>query len=156
MHDVERARPILTLLARPGGIRHVGEDIRHGYVLKLLINALWFGQVAAVTEALMTARAHGISEETFSAMVGGSVARSAFTDDYLPRLLQGDYIADFGLRECVEELDLASALAHAASVRHPVLDAVAMLHNEALGAFGPIDGEMLVARYLEQSADAAL
>ncbi|RLK52550.1 NAD(P)-dependent oxidoreductase [Microbacterium telephonicum] len=148
--SVARATAVLSLLAAPDSIRVAGADIRHGYVMKLLVNTVWFTQVAAVSEAMITAEAHGIDRDRFAELLNSSAARSVFTDVSLPRLVEGDFLADFGLRECVEELDLTEALTRDAGIDPRVLREVATLHREALSRFGPIDGEMLVARYLDE------
>lgn len=67
-------------------------------MVKLLANGLWFGQVIAVTEALL----------------------------------------------------LAQAVATRVGTPHDIQALVADLHRQALAEFGPVDGELLVARLLER------
>ena len=148
--------PILEVLARPDGIRFVGEDVGAGYSAKLLINLLWFGQVAAVTEALLLGQDLGIRPESLRGLIAGSAADSAFAQRHLDRLLEGDYIETFGLRECVEELEMVSALASETRSPFDVSTVVTRLHRDALQRFGPVDGEMLVAKLLEERHGAPL
>lgn len=140
------ALPILSVLARPGGIHHVGAGVPDGYVFKLLSNALWFGQVTAVSESMAIAARSGIPAPRFAQLLAESPARSAFTDAYLPRLLDRDYAPDFAFASCVEELDLVHELARDAGVATPTMEATRAVHHDALERFGPIDGEMIAAR----------
>jgi 3-hydroxyisobutyrate dehydrogenase len=150
---VERARPILELI---GSVDHVGGDIEAGYVAKLLANLLWFGQVVAVTEALLLGRALGLSPATLRNQLAGSAGGSVFIDEYLDRLLAGDYLESFGIDRCVEELETLVSLAQSADVPFELSSTVARLHREALERFGAIDGELLAARLLEERAGTTL
>jgi 3-hydroxyisobutyrate dehydrogenase len=78
----------------------------------LLINSLWFTQVVSLTEALRLGQAGGVDPSTLAALLPDSPAASVLIRDYLPRLLQGDHVADFGLDRVVEELDSFSAFAN--------------------------------------------
>lgn len=75
-----------------------GDRPSQAHVVKLLANGLWFGQVIAVTEALL----------------------------------------------------LAQAVATRVGTPHDIQALVADLHRQALAEFGPVDGELLVARLLER------
>jgi 3-hydroxyisobutyrate dehydrogenase len=149
------AAPLLETLARPGGIRDLGDDISVGYAAKLLVNTLWFGQVAAVSEALLLGERLGIPPTRFPDLLTGSAADSAFVRDYLGRLIAGDYVTSFGLRECVEELEIVQRLAHENRTPFSLTDEVVRLHRAALEAYGAVDGEMLVARLLAERAAAS-
>lgn len=146
---VERARPVLELL---GSIDHVGESVGDGMTAKLLANLLWFGQVVAVTEALLLGQSLGISPAALRATLASSAGGSVFIDEHLDRLLDGDYLADFSLARCVEELDTLAALAAGAGIPFDLSQTVVRLHHEALDRFGAIDGELLAAKLLEQRA----
>jgi 3-hydroxyisobutyrate dehydrogenase len=56
---IDRCRPVLEALADPGSITHAG-GTGTGYVTKLLVNLLWFGQAIATAEALLVGRRAGI------------------------------------------------------------------------------------------------
>ena len=152
----ERVTPILEELARIDGVRVVGDDIGDGYAAKLLINLLWFGQVAAVSEALLLAERLGVSAGSMRQLIAGSAADGAFARRHLDRLLAGDDMATFGLRECVDELDILTALASVHRSPFEVSSVVARLHHEALERYGPVDGELMVARLLEERGGTVL
>jgi 3-hydroxyisobutyrate dehydrogenase len=147
--SVDRARPVLEAL---GTVDHIGESITAGYTAKLLANLLWFGQVVAVTEALLLGQALGVSPATLRRTLASSAGGSVFIDEYLDRLLDGDYLATFGLDRCVEELDSLAALALTEGVPFELSNTVARLHREALARFGAVDGELLAAKLLEERA----
>jgi 3-hydroxyisobutyrate dehydrogenase len=151
--SVERVRPILERL---GTVDHVGEIVGDGYLTKLLANLLWFGQVVAVTEALLLGQSLGLSPATLRAQLASSAGGSVFIDEYLDHLLAGDYLESFGIDRCVEELETLVSLAHGSGVPFELSSTVARLHREALERFGAIDGELLAARLLEERAGARL
>ncbi len=144
--------PLLAALAAPGGVRDLGDDIGAGYAAKLLVNTLWFGQVAAVTEALLLAERLGIPAHRFEETLRGSAADSAFVRDYLGRAIDGDFATTFGFGECVDELEIVHQLAREHHVPFGVTDAVVDLHRDALATYGRVDGEMLAARLLREQA----
>ena len=144
---VERARPLLELL---GTVDVVGDDPGDGYTAKLLSNLLWFGQVVAVTEALLLGRSLGLEPSTLRRTLAAGAGGSAFIDDYLDGLLAGDYAETFGLDRVVEELDTLASLARQEGVPFELSELVARLHREALARFGAVDGELLAAKLLEE------
>jgi 3-hydroxyisobutyrate dehydrogenase len=150
---VERARPVLERL---GSLELVGGEVEAGYLAKLLANLLWFGQVVAVTEALLLGQALGLPPRVLRDQLAGSAGGSVFIDEYLDRLLAGDYLETFGIDRCVEELETLVSLANEVGVPFELSSMVARLHREALERFGTIDGELLAARLLEERARATL
>jgi 3-hydroxyisobutyrate dehydrogenase-like beta-hydroxyacid dehydrogenase len=126
----------------------VGERPSQAHLVKLLANGLWFGQVVAVTEALLLGRAHGLDPETLRALLAQSAGGSVFLERHAPRLLAGDDMTDFALARVAEELDALQALAASAGTPHALQALVAGVHREALAEYGPVDGELLAARFL--------
>jgi 3-hydroxyisobutyrate dehydrogenase len=146
---IERARPVLETL---GTLDRIGETIEAGYTAKLLANLLWFGQAIAVTEALLLGQSLGLSPVALRDQLASSAGGSVFIDEYLDRLLDGDYLASFGIDRCVEELETLVSLAQGADVPFELSSTVARLHREALERFGAVDGELLGAKLLEERA----
>lgn len=152
--NVERARLVLaTLGAR---IDHIGPDVGDGYTAKLLANLLWFGQVVAVSEALLLGQELGIPPARLRATLSASAGGSVFIEEYLDSLLDGDYAETFGLDRVVEELTVLSELAATVSVPFELSSHVTRIHREALERFGAVPGEMLAARLLEERAGRTL
>lgn len=150
---IDRAREVLGTL---GTIDYLGIPVGAGYTAKLIVNLLWFGQVAAVTEALLLGQSLGLSPSTLRTLLPSTAAGSAFIDDQLDSLLRGDYLETFGIDRVVAELDILADLAQAGDVPFELSGTVTRLHHEALEKFGAVDGEMLVAKLLELKAGRQL
>jgi 3-hydroxyisobutyrate dehydrogenase len=150
---LDRARPLLDAV---GTVDLVGSEVGDGYLAKLLANLLWFGQVVAVTEALLLGQSLGLSPAVLRSQLASSAGGSVFIDEYLDRLLGGDYLETFGIDRCVEELETLVSLAQAEGVPFELSSMVTRLHREALERFGAIDGELLAARLLEERAGTTL
>jgi 3-hydroxyisobutyrate dehydrogenase len=144
---VDRVGPVLEAL---------GHDPASAHVVKLLGNALWFGQVVAVTEALLVGSSLGLDPGALRSALLTGPGTSAFLEQHAPALLAGDPMADFGLARVVEELDAVTRLAAERGVPHELTALVARLHREALDSYGPVDGELLAARLLEERAGRRL
>jgi 3-hydroxyisobutyrate dehydrogenase len=154
--DVARALPVLACLGKKTGIERAGTSVADGHTVKLLANLLWFGQVVAVTEALLLGQSLGVDLHVLRRTLARGAGGSAFIDRHLDSLLAGDYLETFGLDRCVEELETLTRLAAAAESPFELSSLVAHLHAEALAKFGPVNGELLAARLLEDRAGRVL
>ncbi|GAA0233261.1 hypothetical protein GCM10009539_18240 [Cryptosporangium japonicum] len=150
---LDRHRALLGAFA--DRIHHCGEP-GTGYLTKLLVNVLWFTQAAAVTEVLLLGQRAGLAPGVLGELLGDGPASSDFLRDYLPALLAGDGLRSFGLDRVVEELDAVRSAAAAAGSPYVVAGAVTDLYRDALAHFGPVDGELLGAAYLEHLAGRRL
>jgi 3-hydroxyisobutyrate dehydrogenase len=146
---LETALPVLHAFATT--VHHVG-GAGAGYLTKLLVNLLWFGHATLTTEVLLLARRHGQASDRMRELLLDGAGSSAFIAEHLPALLAVDYLADFGLSRCVEELDSVEQTAEQAGVPHPVTSIVADVYRKALAHFGPVDGELMASAWLEQQA----
>ncbi|MFD1714144.1 NAD(P)-dependent oxidoreductase [Amnibacterium flavum] len=151
---VADARVLLGPLASPGGVRLVGPVPSDAQTVKLLANLLWFGQVVAVSEALMLGERLGMAPDALGDALVGSAGGSRFLDLHLAPLLAGDYSADFGFDRVVEELQTVSRIADSTSTPFELSRLVTRLHEQALEHFGPRDSETLVAALLRERAAA--
>jgi 3-hydroxyisobutyrate dehydrogenase len=152
---VERHRALLEVLADPQRITHVGGH-GAGYLAKLLVNLLWFGQAVATAEALLLARRAGIDLDVLRHALIHSAASSAFIRDDLGALLAGDYLTCFGLDRCCEELTTVTALGREHDVPFELSALVERIHQRALSRYGPADGELLAVALLEEEAGVRL
>lgn len=152
---LERAQPVLAAFCAADGIRHMG-GAGAGYVTKLLVNLLWFGQAIAVGEALLLGQSVGLQPSVLAAAFAGGAASTEFVRTHLPSLLDGDYLTTFGLDRCVEELEAIEALARSGETPYELSAVVTRLHQEALAHFGPVDGELLGVALLEHQAGRRL
>lgn len=152
---VARHEAVFHAVAEPAKVCHIG-PLGHGYLAKLLVNLVWFGQAVAVTEALLLGGRAGIDLGRLSDALPSSAVGGAFVDHAVPALMRGDYLTTFGLAGCVDELD---ALVVEASRLHSPFElssVVAETYRQALDAFGPVDGELLPAALLERRARLVL
>lgn len=150
---LQAATPVLRAFA--GTVHHAG-GTGAGHLAKLLINLLWFGQVGLVTEAMLLAQRLELPPHRMAALLAGGAADSTFVQQHLPSLLASDYLANFGFDRCVEELTAVEQAATVAGTPRNLIGAVTELHRAALSRFGPIDGEMLAAAWLEEQAGRRL
>ncbi len=139
-------------------LQAVSDDIRYvggagtGYVTKLLVNQLWFGQAVATAEVMLLATRLGLDLTAVQHNLATGPAASEFIARYLPRLLEGDYLPTFGIDRVVEELRTIDDLAHDHSVPFSVNRAVLTVHERALDRYGPVDGELTAVAMLEEEA----
>jgi 3-hydroxyisobutyrate dehydrogenase len=152
---VERHRALLEVLADPPRITHVGGH-GAGYLAKLLVNLLWFGQAIATAEALLLARRAGLDLDVLRQALTGSAASSAFIRNDLSALFAGDYLTSFGLDRCCEELAAVTALGREHDVPFELSALVERIHQRALARYGPADGELLAVALLEEQAGIQL
>jgi 3-hydroxyisobutyrate dehydrogenase len=152
---VARYRPLLERVADPARIVHTGGH-GTGYALKLLVNALWFGQAVATAEALLLGSRAGIDLALMREVLADSAAGSAFVSHDLTALFAGDYLESFGLDHIVEQLTVTSSMADALGTPHEVSDSVRRLYAQALDHYGPADGELLAVKLLEERAGLRL
>lgn len=149
--DVQRLRPVFIAFADPARIHHMG-DHGSGYLTKLLINQLWFGQAAAIGEAMLLGAQAGLAVERLADVLETSPAGSEFVHTHLAHLMAGDYLPTFGLARVVEELDSLTRLADSVGAPWSVSMRVAEVHRQALAHFGDVDGELLGVAWLEHLA----
>lgn len=152
---LDRCRDVLQVLAGPGRIVHAGGN-GAGYTTKLLVNLLWFGQAVATAEALLIARRSGLDLDVLRHALAASPASTAFIRDDLGALLDGDYLAGFGLDRCCEELAAVTALARELAVPCELTQVVTRTYQRALERYGPVEGELLAVALLEEQAGLRL
>lgn len=146
--DVQRLRPVFEAFADPARIHHMGGH-GAGYLTKLLINQLWFGQAVAIGEAMLLGAHAGLATDRLAGVLDDSPAASVFVHTHLPSLLAGEYLSAFGLGRVVEELDSLARMADSAGTPWSLSKRVAEVHRHALAHFGDVDGELLGAAWLE-------
>jgi 3-hydroxyisobutyrate dehydrogenase len=152
---VERHRALLEVVGDPERIVHVGGH-GTGYTAKLLVNLLWFGQAIATAEALLLGQRAGIDLRVLKQTLSGSSAASTFINRDVGALLEGDYLASFGLDRICEELEAVTALARDHRVLFELSDCVYRTYRRALARYGPVDGELLAVALREDQAGEEL
>ncbi len=147
--DLKEARDVLEAFA--DRIVHVGPS-GSGYLVKLLANALWFGQAVAASEALTVACSAGLDPAVVRDALGQSAASSRFLVEHADALLAGDDLSTFGLARCCDQLAALLAIGQAHTVPLQLVAALVDIHRQALAHYGDIDGELLGARWVADRA----
>jgi 3-hydroxyisobutyrate dehydrogenase len=154
--DVAQARPILAHLGDPRRILHVGGH-GAGYVVKLMLNLLWFDQLVAIAEVLTIGARAGVDVAVLhEALVSGPTSSVLLERDLLPLLRDGDYESGFAIALAAKDLRLAVDLAAAVGVPAEVAAAVAQQLARARLAYGDDAGEMSPVRLAEDTAGVKL
>jgi 3-hydroxyisobutyrate dehydrogenase len=147
--DYQRIRPLLEAMGDPGRILHVGGN-GAGYTVKLMINLLWFGHLAATAEVLSVGVKAGVDLAMLRRCLLASPAASNFLErDVLSVLERGDYDDSFALALACKDLGLAVDLARQAGVPAEVSALVEQIYRRARAQFGDDGGEMLPIKLLE-------
>ena len=101
---VERARPVLTVMAK--SITHLGPT-GSGALVKLINNFVCGTQVASFAEALaMVERSALDRDRTVSFLIGGAMG-SPIVKTMAERMLAGDFTTNFALKLLAKDLDYA-------------------------------------------------
>jgi 3-hydroxyisobutyrate dehydrogenase-like beta-hydroxyacid dehydrogenase len=88
--------------------------------------------------------------------MANSAADSRFIREGLDALFAGDYMTDFGLDRCCEELDAVVRLAFEQDIPFELAGVVRDLYAGALEQYGPADGELLAVKFLEERSGVSL
>lgn len=147
--DLDAHRDVLDTLAER--VLHVGAP-GSGYVVKLLVNYLWFGQALAGAEAFSIAVRAGLDPETLRGAVQQSAAAGRFMEQGGRALLTGDDLTTFSLARCHRELADVLTLGQELDVPLALGECVTELYSQALERYGDIDGELLGARLVSERA----
>jgi 3-hydroxyisobutyrate dehydrogenase-like beta-hydroxyacid dehydrogenase len=106
--DFERARPLFDVMGER--IVHVG-PVGHGQMAKLLTNTMGAVNVAALAEAVRTAKAAGLDRDAFLEVAAGSAGNSTvlalkgpqlFDERYEPALFKLEHMLK-DVRHCIDE-----------------------------------------------------
>ena len=151
----ESHRDVLESVADPDRMHYLGTH-GCGYVAKLLVNLLWFGQAIAMTEALLLAQESGIDLGTMYTALQHSAVAGRFVDVDLRALLGDNYLTSFGLAGCYDELAGVCDLAADSGTPFTVSRAITDIYRQALETFGDVDGELMGAAFLEMKAGRSL
>lgn len=154
--DVAQARPILEHLGDPERIFHVGGN-GAGYVVKLMLNLLWFDQLVAIAEVLAIGTRAGVNLGVlYRSLVEGPTSSRLLAHDLLPLLRDGEYEEGFSMALATKDLRLAVDLARSAGVPAELSAVVEQLFTRARAVFGDDAGEMTPVRLYEETAGVLL
>ncbi|PRY39720.1 NAD(P)-dependent oxidoreductase [Umezawaea tangerina] len=154
--DVTRLRPVFEAMGSPERILHVGGH-GAGYVVKLLINQLWFSHLVATAEVLAVGVKAGVDLGVLRSSLVASPANSAFVErDVLSVLEQGDYDEGFAIALACKDLGLSIDLARAVGVPTELSALVEQVYRRARASYGDRAGEMTPMRLYEDLIEREL
>ena len=147
-----RVLPALRAMGDPERILHVGPH-GCGYVVKLMVNLLWFAQLVATAEVLTVGVKAGVALGTLRDSLLASPARGNLLEhDLVPLLTDGDYDESFAMALACKDLGLAVDLAGATGVPVDLSAVVEQVFRRARAAYGDQAGEMSPVRLYEDLA----
>jgi 3-hydroxyisobutyrate dehydrogenase len=115
----------VLLNAFAGNVFHVGERAGQGQAMKLANNYLSATALAATSEAVAFAMAHGLDMATVVDVINVSTGRNSASADKFPnRIMSGTYDAGFSTSHMTKDVGLFVDSAHAIGTAHTVAAAV--------------------------------
>lgn len=154
--DYHRIWPLFEAMGDPERIIHVGGN-GAGYTVKLMINLLWFGHLAATAEVLTVGVQAGVDLGTLRRCLLASPAASNFLErDVLSVLERGDYDDSFAMALVCKDLGLAVDLSRQVGVPAEVSALVEQICRRARAQYGDDGGEMLPIKLLEDLTGSPL
>jgi 3-hydroxyisobutyrate dehydrogenase-like beta-hydroxyacid dehydrogenase len=144
--DFAAAKPLLETMGKK--VLHVG-PMGYGSVLKLCANLVAASIITSMNEALVLAAKSGLDLGVVTEVL---TERSPLIGRTAPKVLSGDFSANFPLKHSHKDVQLALATARAVGTPMFALGAVAQLQGAALAkGFGDLD-QTVTARVLEEIA----
>ncbi len=125
---LDEVREVLQAMGK--FIFHIGD---HGsaVALKLIVNHFISGMAALLAEGLVLSEKLGIDPSIFSNVLNSSVARSPVYDMKTPKMVSGNFTAQFPLRLLVKDLNYISRTAGETGAKIPVHSSVRDLFSAA-------------------------
>ena len=144
--DFAAAKPLLETMGKK--VLHVG-PMGYGSVLKLCANMVAASIITSMNEALVLAAKSGLDLGVVAEVL---TERSPLIGRTAPKVLSGDFSANFPLKHSHKDVQLALSTARAVGTPMFALGAVAQLQGAALAkGFGDLD-QTVTARVLEEIA----
>ncbi len=125
---LERARPVLQCFGQH--IFHLG-PVGAGNSMKLVIQAVFLSQVAALVEAVAVGREAGIPMESLLAVIAVSSAHHPGIGKRYEKLIADDLTPRFEVQAALKDLKLAQEWAHQLGCDADLLDAATRAYGRA-------------------------
>jgi 2-hydroxy-3-oxopropionate reductase len=147
--DVERARPILSVLGRP---THVGPS-GAGQIAKLANQVIVGVTLGAVAEALTLAARAGADPAAVRTALTGGFADSRILQEHGARMLAGDFVPGGTVKNQIKDLKTALALAAERKLDLPLLEATRVQFQAIADTLGDqLDHSAIYKLLMERSA----
>ena len=149
--DFEEALPLLQVMGNPERIFHVGPR-GSGYVVKLIINQLWFNHTVALGEMMALGVKSGVDAGVLHSAIAGSPATSFFHEHGLTRILfDADYDDTFAMALACKDSRLTVALADELQCHSALTRVVDAYFEESRITHGDRAGEMSPFKLFEEA-----
>lgn len=129
--EIERARPIMAAM---GGAVHACGGPGSGAATKLLVNALFGIQVAAIAELLGLAATQGLDTARVTAIIGETPVASPALKAAMASMVAGVFAPMFPVDLVAKDFALAKAMGQRGESATPMTEAAGAVFNNALGA----------------------
>ena len=150
--DIRKVKALLTAM---GKLQHVG-PAGAGHAMKALNNYVSAAGLLASFQALATAKAVGISPETFVSVINRSTGRNNTTEVKLEKfVLPETFNSGFALQLMAKDVNIAQELIEAAGHNTPFTPALASCLNAAVSALGQHADHTALYNYVADKPDAA-
>ncbi len=154
--DFEDMLPLLQVMGNPDRIFHVGAR-GAGYVVKLIINQLWFTHTVALGEMMALGVASGLDAGVLHSAIAGSPATSFFHEQGLTRILfDSDYDDTFAMALACKDSRLTMALAQELGSPIELSRVVDSYFESARVTYGDAAGEMIPFKLFEDALGAPI
>ena len=149
--DIRRVQALLTTM---GVLQHVG-PASAGHAMKALNNYVSAAGLLASFQALATAKAAGISPETFLKVINSSTGRNNTTEVKLEKfVLPATFNSGFALQLMAKDVNIARELIEAAGCNTPVTSALAACLDAAVSSLGQNADHTALFSYVTEQPDA--
>lgn len=147
--DVERAKPILSVLGRP---THVGPS-GAGQIAKLANQVIVGVTLGAVAEALTLAARAGADPAAVRTALTGGFADSRILQEHGARMLAGDFVPGGTVKNQIKDLKTALVLAAERNLDLPLLEATRVQFQAIADTLGDqLDHSAIYKLLMERSA----
>jgi 3-hydroxyisobutyrate dehydrogenase-like beta-hydroxyacid dehydrogenase len=149
----EAYRDVLGAMGK--NIFHIGANGMGCYV-KLVANSIMGTYMAVIAEAMCLGAKAGIPNDILVEALKNTGAASRILDGKSPKILQGDYSAQFMLKLLFKDIGLALDSAAAESIAMPIIGLVRQVYGQAIADGRGNDDFSAVAALAEKLSGASL
>lgn len=149
----EAHRDVLGAMGK--NIFHIGANGMGCYV-KLVANSIMGTYMAVIAEAMCLGAKAGIPNDILVEALKNTGAASRILDGKSPKILQGDYSAQFMLKLLFKDIGLALDSAAAESIAMPIIGLVRQIYGQAIADGRGNDDFSAVAALAEKLSGASL
>lgn len=142
----DRAKPLLDTLGKTVVLQGPAGSGQH---TKMVNQILIAGTMVSIGEALLYARRSGLDMQRVLESVGGGAAASWSLQNYVPRILQGNFEPGFYVEHFIKDMGIALAEAERMQLALPGLALAKQLYQAVIACGGAKKGTQAIVLALE-------